>query len=294
MNSLKLDRRKILLTGAAGSLWGGSTFAQSRTMQPEEFAISQEEICDDTGYCSIIETQQGDPLIHSEDVKYEPTKIIRSASPTRRASLIPRVSSFRDIFLDTAETFVGKNRENNIDIIKEFCNVFNLDATWKNSSGEEKNTAFCAAAISFAAATAYAISTGEDLSKDKLKKLRILLPEISEYHFFPTVSCIDMFYVALGTRRWVKTKKVAAGTTPKSGWVVIFDWKQTGSFEVANHCGIVTGYEMDSQELSTIEFNTSLEGISGSQSNGGEITRRTRKLDLVKGFINTDFVSPFR
>lgn len=63
---------------------------------------------------------------------------------------------------------------------------------------------------------------------------------------------------------------------PKVGDVVFFDW---GSDGVADHVGIVEKVNTNGT-VTTIEGNTS----SSNNSNGGEVQRRVRQLNVIQGF----------
>ena len=118
------------------------------------------------------------------------------------------------------------------------------------------------------------------------------MPEIAEYHFYPTVSCVNMFHVALGTRRWIEPSAVKDGML-KQGMLILYDWEKSTSFYRADHCGIVDSYDPATKTVSTIEFNTTPEGASGSQSDGGYVAKRKRPMSLIKGFIDPDVKNPF-
>ncbi len=66
--------------------------------------------------------------------------------------------------------------------------------------------------------------------------------------------------------------------SPKVGDVVFFDWSG-GRDGIADHVGIVEKVNSDGS-ITTIEGNTS----SSSNSNGGEVQRRHRTLNVVQGF----------
>jgi len=66
--------------------------------------------------------------------------------------------------------------------------------------------------------------------------------------------------------------------SPKVGDIVFFDWSG-GRDGVADHVGIVEKVNSDGS-ITTIEGNTS----SSSNSNGGEVQRRHRTLNVVQGF----------
>lgn len=106
------------------------------------------------------------------------------------------------------------------------------------------------------------------------------MPDLEHYYFYPTVSCVDMYHIAAGKRRWF-TRNVKSGDLPKPGWIVLYDWNKRGT---PDHCGLVQQATKDI--LVTVEFNTSTD--EGSQRNGGTVAQRTRTYDYVAGFIVTD------
>lgn len=69
--------------------------------------------------------------------------------------------------------------------------------------------------------------------------------------------------------------KAAKGYTPQAGDIVFYDFNGNGT---ADHVGIVTGYK--SGIVYAIEGNTS----SASQTNGGAVERKQRKISLVLGY----------
>lgn len=74
--------------------------------------------------------------------------------------------------------------------------------------------------------------------------------------------------------------RLAQTDTPQPGDVVIFDWNNDGFEE---HIGFFIG--MDGDRVLTIEGNTSPDEI-GSQSNGGMVCKKRRKLSQIEGFYN--------
>lgn len=64
---------------------------------------------------------------------------------------------------------------------------------------------------------------------------------------------------------------------PKVGDVVFFDFNKDS---VSDHVGIVELVHPDGRNITTIEGNTS----AASNSNGGEVQRRVRNLNLLQGF----------
>ncbi len=106
------------------------------------------------------------------------------------------------------------------------------------------------------------------------------MPDLEHYYFYPSVSCVDMYHIAAGKRRWVDVR-AGANVLPKPGWIVLFDWNKQGT---PDHCGIVQA--ATKQNLATIEFNTTVG--KGSQRNGGTVAEKIRNYEFVIGFIITD------
>lgn len=106
------------------------------------------------------------------------------------------------------------------------------------------------------------------------------MPDLEHYYFYPTVSCVDMYHIAAGKRRWF-TRNTNSSDLPKPGWIVLYDWKKRGT---PDHCGLVQQATRDN--LVTVEFNTSTG--QGSQRNGGTVAQRTRTYEYVAGFVVTD------
>lgn len=82
-------------------------------------------------------------------------------------------------------------------------------------------------------------------------------------------------------RRWAVSKGIF-GTTPKPGAIVLYDWNpKTG--DGADHIGIVES--VTGNGIIAIEGNTS---VSGSQSNGGKVLRKTRYRSDIMGYVYVD------
>ncbi len=239
---------------------------------------------------ALTEVHQGDPDGPEETLTYEGAAIDRLASGQRRASFFDRTGRFGAAFAEAASSYVGMSRGANEAEITEFLNVFRLPYR----RPDNRPNPFCAAGISYVAALSYARRHAGDLSSRRITKIRSVLPEVARYHFYPTVSVINMYHVALGTRRFVSRSEYRR---VRQGWIVLFDWKASGSCFQAQHCGIVSGVETDANGravINTIEFNTRNPGGPGTESNGGVITRRSRRVNgTVKGFINVDASNPF-
>ncbi len=239
---------------------------------------------------ALTEVHQGDPDGPEETLTYEGAAIDRLASGQRRASFFDRTGRFGVAFAEAASSYVGMSRFTHEAQIAEFLNVFRLPYR----RPDDRPNPFCAAGISYVAALSYARRHAGDLSSRRITKIRSVLPEVARYHFYPTVSVINMYHVALGTRRFVNRSDYRR---VRQGWIVLFDWKASGSCFQAQHCGIVSSVESDANGravLNTIEFNTRNPGGPGTESNGGVITRRRRPVNgTVKGFINVDASNPF-
>lgn len=239
---------------------------------------------------ALTEVQQGDPDGPEETLVYGGADIDRLASGRRRASFYPRTDRFGAVFLEAASAFVGMSRATHEAQIAEFLNIFRLP--YRRPNG--RPNPYCAAGISYVAALSYARRHAGDLGDRRITKIRSVLPDVARHHFYPTVSVINMYHVALGTRRFVGR---AGADRVRPGWIVLFDWKASDSCFQAQHCGLVASIEPDAQGrrvLNTIEFNTRAPGGPGTESDGGLITRRRRRLNgTVKGFINVEATNPF-
>ncbi len=225
------------------------------------------------------EVQQGDPLCPPEQIVYRP-KDTRGLIEAKRARFRPRSTDFPGLLITTAKRFVGVNRSNNHDQVADFLEVFNLPFEQRMAPhGELKPLAFCAAGVGYTAAIGYLSQWGEQYDDlHKMDAIRGALPELDHYHFYPSPSVADMYYVALGKGRWV----ARGAKSPEPGWLVVYDWKRR---QHQDHVGIIQAVEAN--RLHTIEFNTST-GLPGDQSNGGHVAERERPLDgTVLGFINT-------
>lgn len=65
--------------------------------------------------------------------------------------------------------------------------------------------------------------------------------------------------------------EIIAPAKAQPGDIIFFDWTNSG---VADHVGIIE--QNNGTYLTTIEGNTSAEGVTGSQQNGGGVYRRKR------------------
>jgi hypothetical protein len=229
---------------------------------------AQEEVLRET----VEERQRGDIKLTAEMIQFDPIAVQGLVTQTK-ATFRTRNPDFPTALLGAAQSLVGINRSSDAAKVSEFLELFNLPFAI-----DGKPLPFCAAGLSFAAATAYANFWGTQLTDvSRLSVLRGALSEIDRYHFYPTPSVVDMYYVARGKRRWVDR---SSGLKPKAGWLVVYDWEKNGG---KDHVGIVE--EVADNTIHTIEFNTS----SKNQGNGGSVAQRERKSDAtVSGYIRTD------
>ncbi len=300
-NSHVINRRRALarMMGGAGALsLAPAVLAQTEDAAPAastDAPVGAPADAGDEGPAvaadgAIIEVHQGDPDAPTEELVYGADAIDRLASGRRRASFYPRKDRFGAVLKETASSFVGMSRATHEPQIAEFLQTFRLP--YRRASGAPNP--FCAAGVSYVAALAYARRHIGDLSERRITKVRSVLPEVNRYHFYPTVSVINMYHVALGTRRFVARRDHGR---VRPGWIVLFDWKASGSCFQAQHCGIVDAITTDAQGrrfVDTIEFNTRNPGGPGTESDGGVITRRRRALNgTVKGFIDVEMSNPF-
>lgn len=72
-------------------------------------------------------------------------------------------------------------------------------------------------------------------------------------------------------------------TEPKPGDIVTYDWDLKGG---ADHTGIFETWEVKGKKFWAIEGNTTPDGKTGSQSNGGEVCRKLRTYDNRVMFFN--------
>jgi len=221
----------------------------------------------------ITELQSGDPGQRAEHLVFD-TAVMKTMLSGNRASLEPRFPDFRERLLKEASSWVGKNRANNKEEISTLLRFFNLPF-----SNEKGPIPYCAAGISYVAAMVYARKahpTGEITSAT----LSNFVAEVERYHFYPTPNVRGIQLVGEAKDNWVPAvnseKKLAK---PRPGWLVLFNW------DGQNHVGVVENVLKD--RLQTIEFNTSPEGVAGSQRQGGAIARRNRPYPskYVRGFM---------
>lgn len=167
------------------------------------------------------------------------------------------------------------SRDSTPDQVDEFLRLFGLHIKYDNGG----YVPFCAAGLSFAACRAYCEVDPQNTydPDDPLPILKTTLTDINQHYFKPSPAVRFIKADAEARSLWVK----AGAQQPKPGWPVIFSWKGNG---VPNHIGLVD--ELKGNVLRTVEFNTS-SGVAGSQSNGGAVARRERKLSYVLGYVKT-------
>ena len=222
----------------------------------------------------FTEQQQGDPNIEVETIKLDAANIQQLIKTL--ATYRPRIpnAQFMASLDSAAKPMIGWSRATTPEKIADILGVFGL-----NFKEGGTFVPFCAAGVSYLVACAYL-----DFWKTPATTttVRNAMEEIDRYHFYPSPSVLDMYYVARGKHRWVDAKPKSV--VPKPGWLVIYDWSGRGSG--ANHVGLVTG--ADGGTLQTIEFNTSKQ----NQRDGGQVARRTRIYNnTVRGFVRTDIAT---
>ena len=223
------------------------------------------------------EVQQGDPDMTPESITYDAKRIETLSGSTMQGTIAARIPKFGEELVKVASEFVGMNRTDNEAEITRFLNLFRIGF---RDGPKGSPTAYCAAGVSYVAAIAYQRSAGgKAATVVEPSAIRPMLMEVGIYHFYPTVSVIDMYNGALSTRRFV-----ARSGSPSPGALVIFDWKKNGG---ADHVGIVESTDAQRLSINTIEFNTTLPGGAGSERDGGQIARRVRAWDAtIKGFVD--------
>jgi hypothetical protein len=230
---------------------------------------------------ATTEQQKGDPDTSYEHITFNRTQLNDLVSNEKKAVFEPPKRYFSEALLENAQKFVGCSRATSPGQIQEFLRLYGLP--FQDASGY---IAFCAAGIGYCAAMAYAELLGIIYKEsDRLARFRALLRDIEHWYYYPTVSCIDIFYIAAGKHRWVD-HTAQNSPLPKPGWIVLFDRTKSGR---ADHCGIVS--RATREKLFTVEFNTS-GTAGGSQRNGGVVAEREREYgDYVKGYVVTSLPS---
>ncbi|WP_454912795.1 CHAP domain-containing protein [Variovorax gossypii] len=250
MNSLPISRRDMLVSVAMAALAGQASA----------------EI--------ITELQVGDPGQPAEQLEFD-SSVLKSMLSGNKSSLEPKYSDFRERLLKEASSWVGKNRADNKEEISTLLRFFDLPFADKNGP-----VPFCAAGISYVAAMVYArkvYPTGEITTAT----LSNFVAEVERYHFYPTPNVRGIQLVGEAKANWVPAMTKDKGPAkPRRGWLVLFNWGGN-----QNHIGVVESVLKG--RLQTIEFNTSAEGVAGSQRQGGAVARRNRDYPskYVRGFV---------
>jgi hypothetical protein len=224
----------------------------------------------------VTEAQRGDPDSVDEYVTFSPERIRQTVVKTGKATFEGWEGNVPHATVSVARRFLGRSRKADPAQIAEFLDLFGLPL-----KSEKSYVPFCAAGLSYCALLAYTEALNQQLGPaERLGHFRKLMPDLDHYYFYPTVSCIDMYHIAAGKRRWVDHRSEPS-VIPKTGWIVLFDWNKRNS---PDHCGLVQ--EANKEKLFTVEFNTSVE--NGSQRDGGTVAEKTRSYDYVVGFVVTD------
>lgn len=225
------------------------------------------------GWDASLEEQRGDLDAPYESILIKPRDIFALSGATR-ADFRSRAADFSKLVTPVAMTCTGKSRANSRPLVSQMLEIFNLPY---ETSTDRKPVPFCASGLVYITAVAYLQQWGQAASFENLQGV---LPEIDHYHFFPSPSVWDMYYVALGKRRWVPVGRAI----PRPGWIVVYDFGKG-----ADHVGLVLS--ATTQGIHTFECNTS-GNVNGSQQNGGVMTTKDRGFKNVKGYIRTDLETP--
>jgi hypothetical protein len=254
-----IKRVSYATIGALSGYSGKRLFASVSSAHHEEF----EEHVFDPG-------APGEPLKFDRVQAERPLKIFSKGPKKKPEAFAKRLLSLSSEYAD--KNISRGSAPNQIDT---FLELFGLHLKYENGA----YVPFCAAGLSFAACRAYCELDPQntyDLD-DPLPVLKTILTDINKHYFKPSPAVRIVKADAQTRRIWVKQ----GDEKPKAGWPVIFSWKQNG---VPNHIGLV--HELKGGTLHTVEFNTS-SGVAGSQSNGGAVARRQRKLSYVLGYVKT-------
>jgi len=227
-----------------------------------------------------LEKQKGDPSMRYEEITVDNDEISRIRDGNK-ATFLKRLPDFNLLILKEAEKWIGLTRRNAKDKIAELLDIFNLPF---DTNG--KPVPFCASGISYIAALTYARADPLNGNNVRSGTLSQYLGDVEHHHFGPSPSVLDMYHLAEGKRRWVPKpdfqKLLADGgkRIPQPGWLVVFDFG--GGYD---HVGLLE--KVVERNIHTIEFNTVANGAVGEERNGGAIARKIRRVEQVKGFINT-------
>jgi cell wall-associated NlpC family hydrolase len=122
---------------------------------------------------------------------------------------------------------------------------------WKKFTGQnDQGASWCAVFVSWCFAQASASSL------------------VAAKNKFGFIYCPD------GVNYFKKKNQIIDPKKAQPGDIVFFDWEGKG---IADHVGLVL--ENHTTYLTTIEGNTSAEGVTGSQQNGGGVYQRKRFVD---------------
>jgi hypothetical protein len=228
------------------------------------------------GTDSVTEDQRGDPDAVDEYVTFSPSAIRSIVMTPGKAVFESWDATLPTSMITTARQFIGCSRKETPQQITKFLQLFDLPF-----ATDKGYIPFCAAGLSYCALLTYASRLYQDVqSSTTLERLRRLMPDLEQYYFYPTVSCVDMYYIAKGKRK-LFTRNTKSTDLPKPGWIVLYDWNKRGT---PDHCGLVQ--QATSANLVTVEFNTSTG--EGSQRNGGTVAQKIRSYDYTVGFVVTD------
>jgi hypothetical protein len=231
------------------------------------------------GWGPSVEKQKGDPQVDYETLYFDPAQVYGLLGPTR-AAYRPRADNFAALLASTALQYVGQSRNTAKPLVSQMLELFQLPFEYK----PDHPVPFCAAGLSYVVAIAYVGFWNNDktywATHTNWDTLRGALHEIDRYHFYPSPSVWDMYYVALGKRRWLPRDS----KQPKPGWLVIYDFGGG-----ADHVGLILS--ATATAIHTFECNTSGK-VNGNQQNGGVIAIRDRSMGTVKGYIRTDLETP--
>jgi len=184
------------------------------------------------------EWQCGDAQLNFEQLTFDANAVDRKRTKEDRAAFEPQIQNFPKLLVEQASAWVGKSRAKDRGEITKLLSLFDLPF-----ESDGKPVPFCAAGASYVASTVYARArasrTGDAQAAADLAQF---LGDVDHYHFGPSPSVWDMFYLAKGKRHWHDAK---AGFTPPPGWLVIFDFGKG-----ADHVGIVD--RSDKGSISTI------------------------------------------
>ena len=269
--SRQFSRREFIraIVGTSGALWVGENCAERvyGAVPP------------------IILAEVGDPgaepevlsLTASQSAAVEAPLLVRSKGPKKD----PRMLAAKMLELSKGYASASVSRASAPDQVKEFCELFGLGLRENNVY-----VPYCAAGVSFAACRAYCaltpgsifVPTNNPYSDPRVKALRATLTDINHYYFKPSPSVTYIRDDAVRRGTWVPSD-----VTPEEGWLVVFSWTKD---KTPNHIGLVDRVLSSTNELQTVEFNTT-PSQKGSNVNGGAVAQKTRAMGNVLGFVRT-------